>query len=97
MAKIRDLLRVDLKAIDDKVNRNSKPKRVTVDWSLPFSEEGHLCVTRIMDMLPKLMKAPDAHKSLWISYRRLLCASLGLADYNRRNEVRPVLSTTSLF
>ncbi|XP_074269257.1 uncharacterized protein LOC141592472 [Silene latifolia] len=99
MAKILHLLRVDVDAIDDKVNGNARQKKglakvdrnwitqfLTVDWSNAFNEEGHVRVTHVMHMLPKLTNRPDAHTSLWISYRRLESAALGLADYNRRNE-----------
>ncbi|XP_074269258.1 uncharacterized protein LOC141592473 [Silene latifolia] len=99
MAKILDLLRVDLDAIDDKVNGNAKQKKgrakvdrnwisnlLRVDWSNAFTEEGHLRVPDYLHLLPKMITRPDAHRSLWISYRRLKSAALGLADYNKRNE-----------
>ncbi|KAL9242190.1 hypothetical protein vseg_016215 [Gypsophila vaccaria] len=111
-AKVLDLLRVDLDAIDNKaklkrglakVDRQWMSKLDNVAWRHAFTEEGHLRITRIMSLLPKLVTRPDAHSSLWKSYRRLQCAALGLADYNKRNEsaqyylVKPITANPSLY
>ncbi|XP_074269351.1 uncharacterized protein LOC141592535 [Silene latifolia] len=100
VAKVIDLLRVDLHAIHPnvkpkkgfaKVDRTWLIKLGWVNYKHAFTEEGHLRITRIMHMLPKLVKRSDAHSSLWRSYRCLESAVLGLADYNKRNEAAQYL------